>query len=431
VDVSKVLRIRQPAADVLAVGLSIALLLAGGTASAAAEDWPEFRGPTGQGLSAATSLPVTWDLQANVRWKVPIPGKGWSSPIVHDGRIFLTTAVPSEEDPPRRQSLRALGLDAATGETLWDVEVFVKQMGVGETLHPKNSFASPTPITDGERVFVLFGPDGAACLDRDGNQIWANDSLHYNSQYGGGGSPIFSGPRLIFHCDGVDDPFVIALHRDSGAVAWRNARPPSASPKWSFATPLEIEVNGWSQLISPAASFVCSYDPETADELWRVHYPNKFSVVPRPVYSHGLVFVCTGYEGPAELLAIRPTGSGDVTDSHVVWRTDSNVPHTPSLLVVGNEIFMISDNGIASCRDVETGSLHWRHRVGGNFSASPVCADGCIYLLSEQGVCTVIAASREYQALATNDLRETTMASPAVVENAIIVRTEGHLYRIE
>jgi outer membrane protein assembly factor BamB len=176
---------------------------------------------------------------------------------------------------------------------------------------------------------------------------------------------------------------------------------------------------------------VLSYDPASGKELWRVRYPNKWSVVPRPVFSHGLVFVCTGFDGPAELLAIRPTGTGDVTDSHVAWRTKENVPHTPSLLAVGDELYLISDTGIASCRDVETGALRWRHRVGGNFSASPVHAAGRIYMVSERGVCTVIAAGRQYREIATSDLKEPTLASFAVVDKAIIVRTAGHIYRIE
>jgi outer membrane protein assembly factor BamB len=422
---------RKPKLVVLSARWLTWLLLAWSTAIATAEDWPEFRGPAGQGHSAASSLPVKWDLQADARWKVPIPGKGWSSPIVHDGRIFLTTAVPLEGDSPQRHSLRALAVDAATGRIVWDAEVFVKQIGPEETLNPKNSFASPTPITDGEHVFVHFGPDGTACLDRDGKRIWTNDSLRYNSVHGAGGSPIFAGSRLVFLCDGAEDPFVIALERDAGTVAWRTPRPPMASPRWSFCTPLAIDAEGRRQLVAPAAQMVCSYDPESGEELWRVRYPNKWSIVPRPVFSHGLVFVCTGYNGPAELLAIRPTGSGDVTDSHVAWRADNNVPYTPSPLIVGNEIFLVSDNGIASCRDVETGELHWRHRVDGDYSASPVYAAGRIYLVSERGVCTVIAASREYRELATNDLQEPALASFAVVEQAIIVRTERHLCRIE
>ncbi len=422
---------RKSTFDVLAASLLIGLWPAWATGITSAEDWPEFRGPTAQGHAGATSLPVQWDLSANVRWKVPISGKGWSSPIEHAGRIFLTTAVPSEETPPQRHSLRALCLDAARGEILWNVEVFVKEVRPAETINAKNSLASPTPITDGQQVFVHFGPDGTACLDRDGKRIWANDQLRYNPVHGAGGSPVLAGSRLVFHCDGAEDPFVVALHRDSGQVAWRTPRPPMAAPRWSFATPLVIEVAGKRQLISPAAQLVCSYDPTSGEELWRVRYPNKWSIVPRPVCSHGLVFVCTGYSGPAELLAIRPTGSGDVTDSHVAWRTDNNVPHTPSPLIVGNEIYLVSDSGIVSCRDVETGELHWRHRVGGNHSASPVHAAGRIYLLSEEGVCTVIAAGREYRELATNDLQEPTLASCAVVERALIVRTAEHLYRIE
>lgn len=413
---------------ILVVGL---LLLALPSAVATAEDWPEFRGPTGQGLSSATSLPVKWDLQTNVRWKAPVPGTGWSSPIVHSGRIFLTTAVPSAEDPPKRQSLRSLCFDAAKGETLWDVEVFVKEMKPGEKINPKNSFASPTPITDGEHVFVHFGPDGTACLDRDGKRIWANDRLWYDSEHGAGGSPIFSNSRLVFICDGVEDPAVVALYRESGTVAWRTPRPPMASPRWSFATPLVIEVEGKRQIVCPAAQMACSYDASSGEELWKVRYPNKWSIVPRPVFSHGLVFVCTGYPGSAELLAIRPTGSGDVTDSHVVWRTDKSVPQIPSLLTVGSDIFLVSNDGIASCRDVETGTLHWRQRIGGSFSASPVHAAGRIYMMSEQGICTVIAAAREYQEVATNDLQEPTLASCAVAKGAIFVRTESSLYRIE
>jgi outer membrane protein assembly factor BamB len=422
---------RKPGLDVPAVVLLIGLLLVRGTGDASAEDWPEFRGPTGQGLSSATSLPVKWDLQSNARWKAPIPGKGWSSPIVHDGRIFLTTAVPSEEDPTQRHSLRALCLDAATGETLWDVEVFVKQMRPGEKINPKNSFASPTPITDGQHVFVHFGPDGTACLDRDGKRIWANDRLRYNSVHGAGGSPVFAGSRLVFNCDGAQDPFVVALDRESGTVAWRTPRPPITSPKWSFGTPLVIEVDGKRQLVSPAAGMVSSYDPVSGKELWRVRYPNKWSIVPRPVFSAGLVFVCTGYDGVAELLAIRPTGSGDVTDSHVAWRTDRNVPQIPSPLIVRNEIFLVSNDGIASCRDVASGTLHWRHRLGGTFSASPVYADGRIYVQNEQGVCSVISASREYRRLGSTDLTEPILASCAFADGAIFVRTEGSLYRIE
>ena len=374
---------------------------------------------------------MKWDLQANVRWKVPIPGKGWSSPIVHAGRIFLTTAVPSEEKPPQRQSLRALCLDAATGQILWDVEVFVKQLGPGETLNAKNSYASPTPITDGEHVFVHFGPDGTACLDRDGKRIWANDQLRYNPVHGAGGSPVFSGSRLVFHCDGAEDPFVVALQRDSGAVAWRTPRPPMASPRWSFATPLVIEVAGTRQLVSPAAQMVCSYDPASGQELWRVRYPNKWSIVPRPVFAHGLVFVCTGYRRP------RRT-AGDPADGvrrrdRFACRLADRQQRAAHPVAAGR-----GKRDLPGQRQRDRVVSRRRNRRaalaaprGGNFSASPVHAAGRIYLLSEQGVCTVIAAGREYRELATNDLQEPALASCAVVDRALIVRTAQHLYRIE
>jgi len=194
---------------------------------------------------------------------------------------------------------------------------------------------------------------------------------------------------------------------------------------------LVIAVEGTRQIVCPAAQMVCSYDAVSGNELWRVRYPNKWSIVPRPVFSHGLVFVCTGYPGSAELLAIRPTGSGDVTDSHVVWRADKSVPQIPSLLIVGSDIFLVSNDGIVSCRDVETGTLHWRQRLEGSYSASPVHADGRIYLQSEKGVCTVIAASREYRQLGSTDLAEPIQASCAIADGAIFVRTEGSLFRIE
>ncbi len=410
--------------------LGAALILIMAVGSVCAEDWREFRGPTGQGQVQGPAPPVQWDVGNSVRWKVPVPGKGWSSPIVCDGRVFLTTAVPSQEDPPKQQSLRALCFDAATGKTVWDEEVFVKPLQPAEKLNPKNSYASPTPVTDGQHVYVHFGPDGTACLDRRGKLIWTN-TLRYNSVHGAGGSPVLADRRLFVICDGAEAPFVAALDCRSGAELWRTARPPISTPKWSFGTPLLIEVKGQQQLVAPAAGMVCSYEPSSGRELWRVRYPNKWSIVPRPVFAHSLVFVCTGYDGSAELLAIRPTGSGDVTDSHVVWRSDRNVPHIPSPIVVEREIYLISDNGIATCLDVDTGKLCWRQRLGGNYAASPVHADGRIYLQSERGLCSVIAAGREFQQLGVTDLSEPILASCAVVAGAMFVRTESSLYRIE
>jgi outer membrane protein assembly factor BamB len=395
------------------------------------EGWPDFRGPTGQGQSATAGLPTSFSPTERVRWKVAIPGKGWSTPIVDAGRVFLTTAVPSTENPPVKQSLRALCLDAASGATLWDKELFSKDMSAAKS-HTKNSFASPSAITDGRHVFFHFGPDGTAAVDRDGTVVWSNDALHYDPQHGAGSSPIFAGNLLAFTGDGVADPFIAALDRGTGTVAWKTPRPEMPDPKWSFCTPLLVEAEGRRQIVSPAGHMVCSYDADTGRELWRVRYPNKWSVVPRPIFSHGLVYVCTGYDGPAELLAIRPDGEGDVTDTHVVWKTDDNIPHNPSPVIVGDAIYLVADNGIASCRDAATGKLHWRHRLGGNFSSSLVHAGGTLWIVSEQGVCTAFAASTDgYTEHGSGDMGEQVLASLAPAEGAFFLRTEGHLYRIE
>ena len=409
----------------------VSALLVGGFGKGTAEEWPDFRGPDGQGHSATTGLPVAFGPDSHVGWKVRLPGKGWSTPIVDGGRVFLTTAVPSGETPPLRQSLRALCLDAATGKVVWDKELFSKDMSKAKS-HTKNSFASPSAITDGRHVFFHFGPDGTAALDRDGNVVWSNAELGYDPQHGAGSSPVFAGSLLVFTGDGVADPFVAALDRATGKLAWKTPRPEMPDPKWSFCTPLVIEVGGRKQVVSPAGHMVCSYDAETGKELWRVRYANKWSVVPRPVFTHGTVLVCTGYDGPAELLAIRPDGSGDVTDTHVAWRTDDNVPHNPSPVVVGDHVYLVADNGIVSCRDVRTGEATWRKRLGGNFSASPVHAAGTLWIVSEQGVCTAFKASPEaFEELGSSDMGEQVLASLAPAEGAFFLRTEGHLYRIE
>ena len=413
------------------LGLLATASLAAAPGLCAAEGWPDFRGPSGQGHSATAGLPTSFSPSDHVRWKVALPGKGWSTPIIDDGRVFLTTAVPSGETPPAKQSLRALCLDAATGKTLWDRELFSKDMTTAKS-HTKNSFASPSCITDGRHVFFHFGPDGTAAVDRDGTTVWSNDSLGYDPQHGAGSSPIFVGNLLVFTGDGVADPFIAALDRGTGALAWKTARPEMPDPKWSFCTPLLVDADGRRQVVSPAGHMVCSYDAETGRELWRVRYPNKWSVVPRPIFSHGFVFVCTGYDGPAELLAIKPDGDGDVTDSHVVWKTDDNIPHNPSPVIVGDAIYLVADNGIASCRDAVTGKLHWRHRLGGNFSSSLIHAGGTLWIVSEQGVCTAFAADpTEYRELGSSDMGEQVLASLAAADGAFFLRTEGHLYRIE
>ena len=329
----------------------------------------------------------------------------------------------------RDQSLRALCLDAATGKIVWDVEVFREDSRTAPRIHAKNSHASPTPLCDGQHLYVHLGHQGTACLDLDGKLLWQNRSLRYQPVHGNGGSPILVGDKLILSCDGGDQRFVAALDRRTGRVVWRTPREGNSVKPFSFSTPLLIEVKGRPQVISPGSDMVVAYDPQTGQEIWQVTH-DGYSVIPRPVYGHGLVFICTGYNQP-NLLAIRPDGKGDVTATHVAWTARRGVPHTPSLLLDGDELYMVSDGGIASCLDAKTGKAHWERRLGGNYSASPILADGHVYFLSEDGVGTVIKAGRKFQQVARNTLEERTLASYAAADGALFIRTETQLYRIE
>lgn len=407
----------------------VVLILPVAVAVARAEDWPQFRGPTGQGISRETGLPAEFGPQKNVVWKVTVPGKGWSSPIVYRDRIYLTTAVKPPKATGNQRSLRALCLDANSGKTIWDVEVF-QQTDPATHIHNKNSHASPTPLTDGRFLYVHFGPQGTACLTLDGKPVWKTRQLKYDPRHGSGNSPVLADDVLFVNCDGYDKQFIVALDRKTGKVRWKKDRPPVDNPKgFSFSTPLVIEVHGKPQIVSPATDQVVAYDPQTGREIWKCRY-DGYSVIPRPVYAHGLLFLSTSYN-QAKLLAISPEGTGDVTRTHLKWSISRGAPHTPSALVVGREVYFVSDRGIASCADAESGKLHWQHRLGGNFSASPVYADGRIYLQSEQGVTTVIKPGTRYKRLAVNRLGERTLASPAVAEGAIFLRTETKLYRFE
>jgi outer membrane protein assembly factor BamB len=396
--------------------------------AAIAGDWPEFRGPTRDGISTATNVPLQWSATENIDWKQPIPGSGWSSPVLVDGKIYLTSATGSVD--AEDVSLRLICVAAQDGRILWNVEAIRPDSADAKIMHQKNSLASATPIVDGDRLYVHFGHMGTAALDLEGNVLWRQTDIKYSPQHGNGGSPALVDDLVVFSCDGDDEQFIVALDQHTGELRWKVPRETSAERTFSFCTPLVIDVDGRKQIISPGSGMAGAYDPGDGHELWRVTYGEGFSVVPRPVYADGTLFVCSGFMR-ANLLAIDPRGAaGDVTDTNVIWKYDRGVPTTPSIAVAGEEVYFVSDNGVATCLNARNGEEQWTERLGGGFSASPVVAEGRVYFLNEDGTTYVVRASTDYELLATNELGERALASPAVDDGAIYVRTESHLWRV-
>lgn len=407
----------------------VCLTLAGG---AWAEDWPEFRGPTGQGHSMAGGLPTEWGPEKNVVWKTAVPGQGWSSPVVAGDRIYLTSAVAKGgERPGADRELSAIALEAGSGKVVWQKMIFEQKDQEAPKIHQKNSHASPTPIIENGRLYAHFGHMGTACLDAgSGDVIWMTREHGYEPVHGNGGSPVIAGDLLVFNADAAKEPSVIALEKETGKLKWKVTREAGAKRKFSFCTPLVIEAGGVRQLITPGSGVVQALDPASGREIWRVNYDQGYSVVPRPVFADGMLYVCTGYDKPG-LLAIRVDGNskGDVTQSHLAWRLDKFVPHNPSVIVVGEELYCVADNGVLSCVDAKSGQVHYQERCAGPSSSSILHAEGRLYLLDERGLGVVVAAGRQFKKLATNELAERCLASYAVVGSDLLVRTEAHLYR--
>ncbi len=396
----------------------------------ATPDFPQFRGPDGQGHATASGLPERWSSSQNIHWRTSLPGSGWSSPVVGSGRVWLTAA------DARDTSLHIIGLDAETGKQLHDVTVF-RHAAFGK-IHPKNTHASPTLVLDADRLFAHFGAHGTACVTTDGTVTWTTE-LPYYHHHGPAASPVLFDDTLILTCDGFTEPFydrtvregvsdhqfLVGLDAATGQVRWRTPR----QGRHSYATPLVIQVAGTAQVVSPGGDGVAAYNPKTGTEIWKCRYTG-YSVVPRPVSGHGLVFVCTGYD-KASLLAIRTGGEGDITDTHIAWRVSDGVPFNPSPILVGNELYLVSDNGVLQCLDARTGKRHWRARLGGNFSASPVFADGRLFFQTETGSTHVVVPGLTFNRVAVNRIRGRTLASPAFVDRSIYLRTDRALFCIE
>ncbi len=413
--------------------LCLSLILACSTASA--QDWPRFRGPTGQGHSAESGLPVSWNATTNVAWKTAIPGEGWSSPVVWGDRVFVTSVTDGGK------KCAVLSIDAASGRLLWDKQVFEQEPGRKEG---KNSHATPTPCTDGKRVYAVFGGGGAAALDFDGTVAWTNQEVKFYSRHGLGASPMLHDGLLIMPYDGSnrvppgklsdeerlgwqipwDKSEVAALDAATGKRVWTGKRGMS---RIAHATPIVVD----GQIVSLAGDAVQGFDPKTGALLWTAYCQGE-GLTPSPVAGDGMLFAASGFE-KTTLRGIRLGGSGDVTKTHIAWEQKKGVPALPSLLYVKPYLYAVTDAGVATCFKAESGEIVWQERVPlekSGFSASPVFADGRIYILSEAGETTVLAAGPEFKVLSRNPLGEKCQASPAASRGRIYIRSEKSLFCI-
>jgi outer membrane protein assembly factor BamB len=413
----------------------VAPLLAGWFAASActaapAENWPQFRGPQGDGQAQAKGLPLFWSETRNIRWKTRIHDSGWSSPVIWDRQVWMTT---STADGKR---LYAVCIDRDKGEVAHDILVFENERPQ-EIWSNTNGHASPTPVIEKGRIYVHFGSYGTACLDTaSGQMLWTRRDLNCDHRIGPASSPILFRDLLILHVDGCDVQYVAALDKRTGKTVWKTGRSADyrgVAPglRYAASTPTVAEVGGRQQLISPGGRIVAAYDALLGEELWKVQTTGH-AAVPRPLVGAGLAFVVTDQYDP-DLLAVRLDGRGDVTKSHVAWRIHKHgAPSVPSFLLAGDLLYLIADDGIATCLEARSGKAAWQERLGGSYYASPLMADGRIYAVNTKGVTTVLEAGRQFKVLSTNALGgDRVWASPAVYDKALFLRTETHLYRIE
>ncbi len=395
----------------------------------ASEIWPQFRGPAANGYSDAKKLPLEWSADKGVVWKTPIHDRGWSSPVVWKDQIWLTTATANGK------KLFALCVNRDSGKVIHDIHVF--DVEKPERSASLNSYASPTGAIEEGRVYIHFGTAGTACIDTaSGKILWARRDLNCDYRGEGSGSSVtLVDNLLVFNVDGCDVQYVVALDKTTGKTTWKTDRSANfknvgLDMRKCYSTPIIARVGDQRQLISVGPRATMGYDIPTGKELWKVTY-GGWSIAPRPIFHNGILYMISAYINP-ELWAVRTDGQGDVTSTHVLWKNSKGMPSRPSPILVDDLLYVVSSEGFASCLEAKTGVLVWKERLGGKFSASPIHVAGRIYFFEESSVTSVIEPGRQFKLLATNKLgSEALMASPAVVGNSLIIRTAGHLYRID
>ncbi|MCU0915467.1 MAG: PQQ-binding-like beta-propeller repeat protein [Planctomycetes bacterium] len=405
--------------------LLISLLLTG---LVRAEDWPCFRGPGGQGISAEKDVPTHWSATSGIRWRTAVPGEGWSSPIVCGDRVFATATLEGGS------SFHLICFDRTGGKVVWDKEITRQKAGHKQ---PNNSYATPTPATDGRRIYVPVCDGRILAVSMEGELLWTNTDVEYYSEHGLAVSPVLFEDLVIVPFDGSSPPpntkvgwqvpwdkaVILAVDRNTGRTRWRGSR---GSSRIAHVTPRIVQVEGRDQLVSGAGDVIQGFDPHTGARLWTVDSPGE-GVVPSIVSGDGLVFTASGF-GASRICAVRAGGQGNVTKTHTAWETREDVPKMSSLLHVAPHLYVATETGVVKCLQAATGQVVWRERLGGKFSASPVWAEGRIYLLAENGKMTVLEEGPTFKIIAQNELGEKCCASPAISQGNLFLRTDKALY---
>ena len=398
------------------------------------QNWTHFRGSGLNGHALVKNAPLNWGESSNIDWKVPVKGLGWSSPVVYEDQIWLTSAARDGKE------FYTFCFDFETGKLLDEKTIFTSEDP--QRIHSTNSYATPTPCIEKGYVYVHFGSFGTACINtRTYEVVWKRDDLPCEHMQGPASSPVIYKDMLILHLEGTKDPYVVSLNKRTGELIWKSVRPPEIydpiQPVYrkSYQTPIIIEVNGRDLIISNSAFMCFAHDVYTGEVVWTVEYGYD-STVSMPLYHNGIVYVNSGWifleNKPSftRQYAIDPSGEGDVTDTHVKWIYEDEVPQIPTPVIVDNRMYMVHDRGMVTCLDIQTGKPVWKEKLSGNFNSSPVYAGGNIYFINVKGECTIIKPGDKFQIVAENNIGETVKTLPVFVRERMILRTEKNLFLI-